>query len=951
MILYESTETEFNNNGIGYLSSAISVSVTEERNGMFELEFQYPVDGLHYSELKNRRIVLVKPSPNANPEPFRIYSISRPISMVITVYARHISYDLSGVVLPPMTADTITSALASINSVIGDSGFSFYTDKSTSSSFTIDVPSTVRSIMGGQAGSLLDVYGGEYEYNRFSVALLSARGQDNGVSIRYGKNLTDIQQEENIENLYTGVYPYWKGQEGGLVTLPEGSISVDGEFDFSRIRPLDLSEDFETEPSIEQLRTRAKAYMRDNHFGIPSVSIKVSFIPLDQTDEYKNIALLERVNLCDTVTVVFETLGVNTAAEVVKTVYNPLSNRYTSIEIGEARATITDEIVDQKEIIESKPSSSYVQNVANAATEWMQNANGGNIIAVKTDDGAGWKDFYLIDSNTAETAVNVMWLNSRGIALSNNGINGPYRDAWTLQTGFVADVITTGILHAVMVKIVGDANFYWDAANICVINPQNSNQQVRFGCYDGTNYGIGFTQDGGNSWQSAMDFNGLNITSVETVKTYRQPSQPSGDIPVGSLWYNTANQNQVQRWNGTAWESVDNEQIAANTAQLQVQNGQIDAIVSNGLFLTYIKLLPDLFEVVAGGSAVFKTDDFNVQNADGNNLIRITSANEATGEPGGQIELGEPDFPVKFAESFILPPENGGTGYNFGQVHRFTSAPMDDVGNDGDLAIFYNGDNSQYSNIYPELGSSSTGERFGRNRMWNNTSLETGYVMIGNDGPDGNRYAGCWWKFTTPTNLNMASITFKFKTAKIVNGHWNGWNIQAPLVVGLFSSLTESVPLATAQIVSSNNLGTRAVSLRPTSNLAAATEYYIAVYDASRAKNKSRAWVQISGPVIPGNSGDATEGLYVKSNGNWASMMAGLKVRAGSVMASSASTQIVYDGFNSTPFVVACYSQTADGWSGESGVIKIYNKTQTGATIEIAGEYASRRVDWIAVGH
>ena len=514
--LYSAGTTDFDNNGIGVLSDVISAKVTEERNGIFELEFTYPITGLHYGDIIPRNIVVSKPDPNSSAEPFRIYAISRPISGVVTVSACHISYDLSGVVLAPFSQSSAAGTINEINRQIADSGFSFYSNISTASAFNLRVPTSAPGIMGGKTGSLLDVYGGEYQYRGFQVRLLASRGQNNGVSIRYGKNLTDIKQDIDVQNLYTGVYPYWSGSEDEeVVTLPEGVINAEGDFGFTRIMPLDLSREWQEAPTEQQLREHAEKYIEDNDITSPDVSISVSFVQLGQTDEYKDIAVLEHISLCDTVSIYYDALGVYTSAKVVKTVYNPLTDRYDSIELGKARATIADTVAQQKVDTSNIPTSSYIQGLAQAATEWMTNANGGSIIATKTDDGKAWKDFYIIDAMNAEDAVNVLWFNNRGIALSNSGINGPYSDAWTLETGIVANYITSGVLQASLVRILGNSNFYWDAANIVATNPNNKNQQIRFGLYDGTHYGIGFTTNGGKTWQSAISFNGINFSAVQ----------------------------------------------------------------------------------------------------------------------------------------------------------------------------------------------------------------------------------------------------------------------------------------------------------------------------------------------------------------------------------------------------------------------------------------------------
>ena len=325
ILLYRQEETDFLSNGLGALSDAISCEVTEERNGAFELEMEYPITGIHYTEIKSRRIIMAKPDPYRNPQPFRIYRITKPISGRVKVYAQHISYDLSGVTVAPFTAGSAAGAFTEMEANATDNNiFSFETDVHTSGTMTVSAPSSARALLGGQQGSVLDVYGGEYEWDKLTIRLKSRRGQDSGVTIRYGKNLTNLEQDENISNVATGVYPFWLGGEGELVTLPEKTVDAPGSYGFEHIVPLDLSGEFENPPTADMLRERAEQYVNANNIGVPSVSIKVAFQPLEQTEEYRDIALLEKVNLCDTVTVEYPALGVSATAKCVRTVYDVL---------------------------------------------------------------------------------------------------------------------------------------------------------------------------------------------------------------------------------------------------------------------------------------------------------------------------------------------------------------------------------------------------------------------------------------------------------------------------------------------------------------------------------------------------------------------------------------------------------------------------------------------------
>ena len=367
-ILYPSTETAFDSNGLGVLSDAASCIVKEERNGSFELEMQYPIMGLHYSDIGYRAIILAKPNPTGEAQPFRIYRITRPMGGLVTAYAQHISYDLSGVAVSPFAANSLAEALQALsdNAIPGDSGFSYWTDKSSGAKISSAAPLSVRSILGGVQGGILDVYGGEFEFDRFKVKLWTSRGDDRGVTIRYGKNLTTLEQDANCAEVYTDVYPYWTNGEV-TVELPEKTVSVVGTFDFVRVLPLDLSSAFDAQPSADDLRASAQYYILDNNIGVPKVSLTVGFEQLAGDD----------VRLCDTVTVVFSKLGVGTKAKVISTTYDTLQERFTAVEIGDVRTSIADTIAAQAANIQRMPTSADMQKAIVSATAWITGGGGG----------------------------------------------------------------------------------------------------------------------------------------------------------------------------------------------------------------------------------------------------------------------------------------------------------------------------------------------------------------------------------------------------------------------------------------------------------------------------------------------------------------------------------------------------------------------------------------------
>ncbi len=456
-VLYQANEQNFENNGIGRLSDAVSCAVSEERNGPFELEMEYPVDGEHYSDIALSCLILADPAPDRDAQLFRIYKITKPLNGIVTVYAEHVSYQLSHIPVSPFTASGAAEALQGLmDHAVEACPFDFWTDKTTQARFEVAEPASIRSRLGGNDGSILDAYGGEYEFDNYLVRLWAVRGADRGVTLRYGKNITDLTQEEHISNAITGIYPYWKSEDV-LVTLPEKVIRAENAFSYpyQRTIPLDMSSYFDEQPTEEELRAEAKKYADDHALGIPTVSLSVSFVALWQTEEYKSIAPLEKVGLCDTVNVVYEKLGVSATAKIVKCKYNVLTDRYDSIELGSVRASLEKSLVSQEQETESqiKNSTSKLSSAVKKATQKITGVSGGYVV-INQDANGNPFEILIMDAPNIETAVNVWRFNQNGWGHSSNGYHGDYTLAATLDGGIVADYITAGTLEGV--KIIGE---------------------------------------------------------------------------------------------------------------------------------------------------------------------------------------------------------------------------------------------------------------------------------------------------------------------------------------------------------------------------------------------------------------------------------------------------------------------------------------------------------------
>ena len=445
-ILYSPTTTSFTTGGIGKLIDAGSCIVTEERNGSYELEMTYPITGHLYDEIKQRSIIFAKPSPAQSEQPFRVYRITKPLNKVVTIYAAHISYDLSGIPVKNFTSQSVQAALTALttSSVISNP-FTFWSDKTNSGVMEIETPTPCRTILS----NILDVYGGEYEFDKYTVKLHSLRGFDNGVSIKYGKNLTDLEQDENCSNVYTGVLPYWTGND---TTVSGSVVNAPGTYDFTRILPVDFTSDFEEQPSTAQLNNAATNYISANNIGIPEVNLTVSFVHLNQTEEYKNLGIFERVELGDTIKVEFAAMGVSSTARCVKTVYNTLLERYDNVELGEVKKGLADTISSQTssiiDISKNSGVSSAVKAAIIAASEAITGQKGGSVILHDTRGGNKPNELLFLDNDDISQAQKVWRFNLSGFGYSSNGYEGPFTTAITRDGSIVADFITTGSMDA-----------------------------------------------------------------------------------------------------------------------------------------------------------------------------------------------------------------------------------------------------------------------------------------------------------------------------------------------------------------------------------------------------------------------------------------------------------------------------------------------------------------------
>lgn len=399
-ILYSKSETQFLSNGLGRLTECISCDVTEERNGIYECEFQYPVTGRFCKEMmENGGVISVTHDNHGDRQAFDIYKFSAPIDGIVTFNAHHISYRLNGIIVTPFEAFTCAGALQKISQKSANTNpFTFTTDKSVTAPYILNVPANARGLLAGNSGSILDIYGtGEYEFDMFTVNLHLHRGQNSGATIRYGKNLTDIVNILDKSEIYNAIAPYWTDGEN-TVTLPEVYMAVAGATDIICV-PVDLTADFEEKPSVSDLRDDADRYLSNINPTLAHSNITIDFEALWQTTEYEDVAVLQQIGLCDTVSIYFPAIGVTQAsAKAIKTVYDSLRDKYKSIEFGDPQTTLAESILgkDAKNLGDLGDGKIIGASIITAAL--IKAAKGEYNEINITDDMYGISDIYFSDS-------------------------------------------------------------------------------------------------------------------------------------------------------------------------------------------------------------------------------------------------------------------------------------------------------------------------------------------------------------------------------------------------------------------------------------------------------------------------------------------------------------------------------------------------------------------------
>ena len=627
-ILYRPDEFFFQSNGLGRLNDCTECIVTEERNGIFECEFKYPITGRFYKTMiEDGGIVAVIHDDKHDIQPFDIYSYSAPIDGIVTFYAHHISYRLANIIVQPFTAVSCALAVDGLKTYsLNKNLFTFWTNKSTAGNFALTHPDNIRALLGGQQGSILDVYGtGEYEFDKYTVKLYLNRGVDTGVTIRYGKNMTSIERKYDETAVFNAVAPYWTDGTNTvmlsdyIVVSPDAPLEVapwtadtgdyitddNGEiiyFQYVNIVPvqLDLSNEFETQPTENELRQKALDYLANNQPWTPRDNITVDFVQLWQTPEYENVANLQRVSLCDTVSIYYPELGVTaTNAKIIKVVYNVLLERYDSMEVGTPKTSLADYLKgDIAAAILEQPEFTGWQAAIAHATEMITGGLGGHVVMTPNADGEP-QEILIMDTDDINTAVHVIRMNKNGIGFSNNGYSGPYTSAWTIDGQFNADFIATGHLLANFIKggtlLLGGLN---NGNGVLTLQDASGNQVVLL-----NNQGITISQ---GSLALSYELLGARYTTIIDPALGFQTFYYENATDTVAKYYATLFGGTMQLKHSNDFTGTQTASVTGNgcgfTDADEGYSGQINVSTSNATIAVYHtpsgQLLPDKFSSI-----------------------------------------------------------------------------------------------------------------------------------------------------------------------------------------------------------------------------------------------------------------------------------------------------------------------------------------------------------------
>lgn len=451
MNIYQDNTTNFNNNGLGFLTDIISAEVVDELNGEYSLTIEYPINGQLAEYLVEENYIKCKVADGTK-QIFIIKNVEKTFD-TIKVYANHIFYllidnFLDNVAPRNLNGETFLNwILARTNyptQFVGHSNIGI----TRSARYVRKNP--VEAILGDDDNSMVNIFGGEIKRDNFDIYFNSRIGTDNGVKLLFGKNISEININIDTTGLYTRIMPV--GYDGLL--LPEKYVDspLINNYLYPKICKYEFDDIVYDPEDEEAYHTLDEAYaalrnatnkLYSEGIDKPQINIQINWIELSKTNEYRQYQNLETVNLGDTIYA--SILGMELETRVIKTTYNPLTDMIETFEIGTPQPTTASYQNHLEKQIEKINPSSILEQARQDATELINSGFGGNVRI--------YPDRILImDTDDETTAIKVWQWNLNGLGYSSTGINGQYSLAMTSNGQIVADFITTGHLNTSVIQ-------------------------------------------------------------------------------------------------------------------------------------------------------------------------------------------------------------------------------------------------------------------------------------------------------------------------------------------------------------------------------------------------------------------------------------------------------------------------------------------------------------------
>lgn len=410
-ILFNKSETAFDTYGLGELN-VTKGTVTRERNGNYTLYAEIPVSDPMVASIEKEMKLKADAGLRTKNQTFEISRIVKDSSNIVKIYGQHISHKLEYMVLRNATAFA-GSAFSALGiwrgALIGDLRFDVWSDIQTTGKGVFDISKTenARQALGGVEGSILDIYGGEYEFDNMTVRLHKQLGRTAPTVLEYGRNILSAELDETIDSAYTSVLPfatYTPDKPEGdtsdsqpdpvTVTLPENYVDSKYKalYAHRRIKVVDFSGEFKSDskskdiPTADKLRKLATDYMVRNEIGKPKINIKIEYADLAKTLDYADNGWIEELELCDIVPIYYPQIGLtDETAKVTTITYDFVNERNESVEFGDigtnVRATMQSGLAGRVDDI-----AKAQQDFENSLPDYLLNAQGNKVWYNKPDD-------------------------------------------------------------------------------------------------------------------------------------------------------------------------------------------------------------------------------------------------------------------------------------------------------------------------------------------------------------------------------------------------------------------------------------------------------------------------------------------------------------------------------------------------------------------------------------